>query len=267
MKPGSIEMLTMRIGERLKDLGISERAASLAATGRPDAIRYIRTRQAMPSMERLMKLSGALKASPAYLTGHRDDNDFEGAEGAIRFVNHTSETAFGKVVSLAGKDNFDTRSPLPVIKVVFCRHEKFPTIDGHEKEESLFAMTEDVIDFFFRPLSLRANRLTAVFAPDRALLPKYEFGDPLILVFDVPLNIGDCIAVTVRGRSADESSAFLIRQFQARLPDEIVLQGYGAEAGIRIPLERVGRLARVATYADIVKLPDRDTAADLPRKR
>ncbi len=58
-----------RIVTRLAELKLSERQASLAATGRPDAIRYIRTRKHWPSASRLAQLAKALKTTPAYLMG------------------------------------------------------------------------------------------------------------------------------------------------------------------------------------------------------
>ena len=64
-----IDTLNSRIARRLEALGISERDASLKATGKPDAIRYIRKRGAMPSADRLAQLAKALETSPEWLLG------------------------------------------------------------------------------------------------------------------------------------------------------------------------------------------------------
>ena len=52
---------------RLEALQTTERDASLKATGKPDAIRYIRSRRAMPSADRLAAIARALETSPEWL--------------------------------------------------------------------------------------------------------------------------------------------------------------------------------------------------------
>lgn len=65
----SIDILIERVAERLAELDITERKASMDATGTPDAIRYIRTRRAMPSADRLDSIAETLKTSADWLLG------------------------------------------------------------------------------------------------------------------------------------------------------------------------------------------------------
>lgn len=64
--------LKRRIAERLATLGISERAASIKATGQPDTLRFIRTRDVMPSWQKLIQIAEALETSTDYLVGETD---------------------------------------------------------------------------------------------------------------------------------------------------------------------------------------------------
>ena len=64
-----IDILINRVAQRLLDLGISERAASIKATSKPDAIRYIRDRRSMPSAMRLEQLAAALETTSDWLLG------------------------------------------------------------------------------------------------------------------------------------------------------------------------------------------------------
>lgn len=64
-----IDYLIQRVAERLIAVGKSERQASLDATGSPDALRYIRTRRAMPSPPRLRAIAEELNTSEDYLLG------------------------------------------------------------------------------------------------------------------------------------------------------------------------------------------------------
>lgn len=72
----AIDILIERIAKRLDELRISERAASIEATGSPDAIRYIRARRAMPAAPRLAAIARVLSATPSYLLGEADQNNY-----------------------------------------------------------------------------------------------------------------------------------------------------------------------------------------------
>lgn len=65
----AIDILVDRIAQRVDALGITERDASIKATGKPDALRYIRVRRAMPSADRLAAIAKALETTPEWLLG------------------------------------------------------------------------------------------------------------------------------------------------------------------------------------------------------
>lgn len=67
----SLEIIIKRIDERLAALNLSDRQASLRATGYPDAIREIR-RFKRPSSKRLVQLAAALETTPDWLGGYVD---------------------------------------------------------------------------------------------------------------------------------------------------------------------------------------------------
>jgi phage repressor protein C with HTH and peptisase S24 domain len=64
-----IDTLIDRIARRLTALDITERDASIKATGKPDALRYVRVRRAMPSADRLEAIAKALETAPEWLLG------------------------------------------------------------------------------------------------------------------------------------------------------------------------------------------------------
>nr|WP_321985361.1 S24 family peptidase [uncultured Lichenicoccus sp.] len=63
----AFELLLARIDERLKTLGLSERAACIKAGVGLNTIRHIRHRGHAPKPETLAKLAGALKVQPSFL--------------------------------------------------------------------------------------------------------------------------------------------------------------------------------------------------------
>ncbi|MFC3422605.1 hypothetical protein ACFOHO_10865 [Rhizorhabdus histidinilytica] len=66
-----IELMIQRIDERLKVLGLTDRQASIRATGLPDAIREIR-RFKRPGSKRMIQLAKALETTPDWLGGYVD---------------------------------------------------------------------------------------------------------------------------------------------------------------------------------------------------
>ena len=85
-------ILKERIGERVSALKISWRRASLEAGHEAGFIQDIITgRSQHPSEDALASLAGALKCSPAYLTGQSDD--LAGAVGAHSVSLPASDTA------------------------------------------------------------------------------------------------------------------------------------------------------------------------------
>lgn len=67
------EILKERIAQRLDELQLTERAVSLAATGKPDLVRFIRTRGTVPSADKIIALAAVLECSAAWLMGKSDD--------------------------------------------------------------------------------------------------------------------------------------------------------------------------------------------------
>jgi hypothetical protein len=67
---------------------MTERAASLAATGQPDTVRYMRARGVMPSMPRLISLAKVLQVSLSWLL-EGEDNEPQAAPTHTRIAQFT----------------------------------------------------------------------------------------------------------------------------------------------------------------------------------
>ena len=79
----SNDILIQRITERRIALGLTERDVSIRATGKADAIRFIRSRGSKPSFERLTKIAKVLETHPSYLAGESDDVAGEVVAGTL----------------------------------------------------------------------------------------------------------------------------------------------------------------------------------------
>ncbi len=71
-----IEAFIKRVERRISELGMSDRAASMAATGKPDLIRNIKKRQ-WPSAERVHALARVLQVSMEWLVTGRPTDETE----------------------------------------------------------------------------------------------------------------------------------------------------------------------------------------------
>ncbi|WP_312313136.1 hypothetical protein [Sphingobium yanoikuyae] len=67
------DVLIERLKHVLDKLPITARKASMLATGKPDAIRFILSGRAMPSADRLEAIARVLMTTPSYLLGATDD--------------------------------------------------------------------------------------------------------------------------------------------------------------------------------------------------
>lgn len=67
-----------RVEERMKKLGLTERAVGMRASGKPDVVRNWRTKDVLPRLDTLIQVAAALDTTPEWLTFGA------GEEGAMR---------------------------------------------------------------------------------------------------------------------------------------------------------------------------------------
>ncbi|QUT04827.1 hypothetical protein KFK14_17575 [Sphingobium phenoxybenzoativorans] len=82
---GKNDIIALRAQAALTKLGLSARAASLAATGQPDTLRFVFSRGVVPSWQKITDLAAVLQLPPAYLAGNSDDPTLDAR--TRRFLN------------------------------------------------------------------------------------------------------------------------------------------------------------------------------------
>lgn len=178
-----INIIAERIAERLEAVGLSERKASMLATGQPDALRFIRTRGTMPSAVRLMKLANVLKTSPDYLAGHTDVNDWPEERKIVEIastIDDAAERQFqsGRVVPVLGTVAFGDGD---------TRVNKGDLADGF----ALYSFTKEVLAFAAAPLGTPVGKLGGFYPADTVMLPVFEPNVPVIFVHEQEAEPGD----------------------------------------------------------------------------
>lgn len=69
-----LDEVVARIDQRLKAVKLTQRAASMRATGQPDMIRYMRSRGVVPGIEKMMRLADVLDVPVSWLMDGGQDS-------------------------------------------------------------------------------------------------------------------------------------------------------------------------------------------------
>jgi len=189
------ETLADRIQQRLDALNISERAASIAATGSDATIRMIRTGKSVnPRSDTITKLAHVLQTTEQWLLNGTADNVTVAAEVAKQPTEVRPADQFG--------GRFDGAKDVPVLG----------TAAGSELGKGAFQLTTDVVDYARRPYGLiGAPGVYALYVEGDSMSPKYEPGD-IIFVHPhrKPLG-GDYVVIQEPDSNNGDSRAFVKR--------------------------------------------------------
>lgn len=187
------ETLADRIKQRLDALDLSERAASLQATGSDATIRMIRSgKSANPRSDTIAKLARVLQTSEQWLlTGHDSaPTSTLPAKGDVR----PADVPFPSTGQLP-KD-------VPVLG----------TVAGSELGNGAFQLSSDVVDYVRRPYGLLgAKDVYALYVEGESMIPKYAPGD---LVFVHPhrkARSGDYVVIQEPDSNNGEPRGFIKR--------------------------------------------------------
>ncbi|MBZ9649401.1 hypothetical protein K9B33_17845 [Sphingobium sp. 3R8] len=188
-----LELTLERIDERLKELGLSDRQASIRATGYPDAIREIR-RGKRPSSDRFIQLANALETTPDYLSGH---------------VEHQSQ-AFWRTTTQSAlpiEGVIELPRNIPVYGIADDGGIGAMDFDGAKGIEVLKYDLSKPIDYCRRPprLALRDD-IIAISVFGTSAYPRFEEADILYLEPDMGRD-GDYVFLALKGDVTDRSGA------------------------------------------------------------
>jgi hypothetical protein len=224
----------MIIDQRLKLLGLSDREASLKATGKPDAIREMR-RGKWPSDKRLRQIAGALETTLEHLLNAGPDHrgqyiqaypasvvaEMEGVDGLPRDV-----AVYGASSMLLGQK-----------VLIHSMSMKHP------------------LRFACRPPVIKnRNEVFCVMTPDATLYPRYDVGDELYVDPRRLPSPGDHVVV----RYADDSDAsssewkFNVRKLLEIKSDELVVGTYDGAAPINLHVDKVWMMFRVFPWSELL---------------
>lgn len=209
---------------------LTDREASLDATGKPDLIRDMR-RGRMPSSDRLQALADTLSTTVDFLLGKTPSSVRPGEEPP------------------AGLD----RLPRDVPVYGTALGASLEVEDGgtvHFVEQTIIEMT-DVIDRVLRHPGIagdmNAYSLTVV---GQSMAPRWDDGDPIYVTTKRQAAIGDYVVIQVRNGSEEVISA-LVKKFVGRRSDSYQLEQFNPPIRFWIPITMVARMHPVLTPKEL----------------
>lgn len=244
-----IEILSERIQARLAEVGMSEREASIAATGGPDAIRYIRTRRAMPSAERLQAIAMTLQTSPEWLLGG----------------DATLQRAPAPPVDPDGPPGGPSLEPadfrkfprdLPIYGTALGAELEFHGTDGREHAvEQTDIMMSEPRDYMARPTAIAGRKhMYVVEVAGHSMEPRFDAGRRVLVDGKKPLRVGDDVIVQLRAAIDDEEqvAAVLIKQLVRQKAGAVVLRQFNPPVEFEVPTERVKHIHAIVPWDDVL---------------
>ncbi|WP_066723496.1 S24 family peptidase [Sphingomonas pituitosa] len=229
-------ILIDRIDERLQALGLSDRKASLAATGKPDLIRDIR-RGAHPLATRLASLASILETTTDYLQGRSDQ-----PAGAVQNE--------GGIRSLVPQPQ-DMIQDIPVYGTAMgSEHEYGDGFDGMVAIEQTDLNMGEVVDRFRRPPALLHRRdIYGLYVTGESMSPAFESGAGIIVDPKKPPSIRDYVVVYLRDRvDSDNAAGVLIKRLVRRSASYIELQQFNPPAIFRLDSRMYREVHRVMPW-------------------
>lgn len=227
-----------RLDRKLDEIGITDRALSIQANGKPDLIRDARRHKSIPKSDNLLAIANILGVSTDWLLGI----DSPEIMSDVRF----SEQAL----------DYRPQPPVNDLPVLGTAHGGSIQIQGPsetiEIEQTLFEPTE-VIRYVLRPRSLEQSKdAYAIYVEGESMYPRFAPGEMAVIDPRIPPQIGDDVIVQLSQNGSDEISTVLVKRLVRRSASFIELQQFNPLTIFRIDSDQVKRIHRICPAGDLL---------------
>lgn len=237
------EIVRQRIEERLAATGLSARAASLAATGKPDTIRDMMRRRSIPGADITLRLAEALGTTTDYLLGQSD------AAGQVRSEVHVSD----KAIDWRGPDPQDPG--IPLVGTGDCAD--LAVTETETGKEIMVERTsfdpEYTARYIARPPALRGMRgIYAIYFSGSSMEPRFYPHEVGLIDPNRPPAPGEYVLVQMNDGGSDDVVSVLVKKLVRRTAKEVVLEQYNPPQVFSVPAQRVTRIHRVMPQTELL---------------
>lgn len=222
-----------RASELAAQKRLTDREASIDASGKPDMIRDMR-RGRMPSADRLQALADTLSTTVDFLMGRTasslaPDGETPGLDRLPRDVPIYG-TALGADLEVDVEMDGDA--------TVF--HAQRTIIDQTA-----------VLDHALRHPGIMGDRQAyALTVVGQSMQPRWEDGDPIYVTTRRQAALGDYVVVQIRDKLEEVVSA-LLKKLVGRTSDHLVLEQFNPPVRFRVPLAMVAHVHPVLSHREL----------------
>jgi hypothetical protein len=270
------ELLQERVAERLEALKLTERAVSIAVTGKPDLIRFIRTRGTVPSADKIITLAAILECSAAWLMGKTNDPTpddammplIEAMRGTVpsrerpKLVMNIEESysQLKKDSSLPELSDISIRpsvlnytKDVPVHAASIGKPFKADVEENFADMLTFVLYNDKPIEHFWRPFGLTSKKKAySFYMPDGSMEPAFEPGAPILVdPIRTPTTL-DYALVYLDDTNDVDGSTVIFGRLIRRASDRVTLHQFHPDAQSEIPMLNIRAIHRVLSIAEII---------------
>lgn len=222
--------IAKRIQQRLDELGLSARAASLQATGSDGTIRMILSgKTANPRSDTLAKIAPVLGTSVEWLMG-------ESSAPSPRSEVRPADVPL--------PDRYAMPRDVPV----------FGTVAGSELGKGAFQLTSDVVEYVRRPPGLATVKdAYALYVEGESMVPKFEPGELVYVHPHRKVTRGDYVVIQEPDTDNGEPRGF-IKQYVRQTAKLLETRQFNPDTDIKFVLRPGMKWHRVMTLAELMGL-------------
>ena len=233
-----IVTLQERISAKLGELNVTAREISLAAVGKPDAIRNILKKNAMPAIDRLDQIALHLGTTSDWLLGRE-----KAVAKTIVDVDNVPPETFRRLPKT-----------LPIYGTALGADLEFGDDGGLiiAVEQTEVHMSAP-LDFMARPIGVTGRPdLYVVEVSGHSMEPRYGPGRRLLVDPRRSPGVGEDVIIQLRGPTFDgeEIKHVLIKELVKRRPGVVVLRQFNPERVFEVPNEKVAAVHRVMHWEE-----------------
>lgn len=226
------DILISRINERLGELDISARWASLQVGENADLIRNIlRGKSESPRIDTIEKIAAVLKTTPEWLTGKSE----------ISTAPVTGEIRPGAAV-IPARERMPNDVPVR------------GTAAGSHMSGAFQLDSSQTVDWARRPPAMTGARdLYALYIEGTSMEPEHRPGDLRFVHPHKPARIGDSVIVQIRNGRNSEIEA-IIGHYLKKTPTTLVIGKLSPVATVEVKREHVVAVYKVLTMNELFGL-------------
>lgn len=226
------DILISRINERLKDLDVSSRWASLQVGDNADLIRNIlRGKSESPRIDTIEKIAGVLKTTPEWLTG-KSENPAAAVTGEIRAGS----------VAVPPRERMPNDVPIR------------GTAAGSHMSGAFQMDSSQAVDWARRPPAMTGARdLYALYIEGTSMEPEHRPGDLRFVHPHKPARIGDSVIVQIRNGKNSEIEA-IIGHYLKKTSTSMIVGKLNPAATIEVKREYIVAIHKVLTMNELFGL-------------